>query len=203
MSDFLNDEYDNETLLTEDEKRGLKLRWITTRAELNNAEAQGIVHSQQWLMKIPKRDILSEKFLRDLHKQMFGEIWTWAGVFRSTEKNIGIAPHAISEQLRMLFDDTKYWIKHKTFSDLEIAMRFHHRLVAIHPFSNGNGRIARLMTNLLMKQMSGKILRWGTSKLEDVSNIRTKYIEALRRADNRDYSALIDFISENQFYDPT
>ena len=136
--------------LTEEEKQGLKAGWITNRSELNEMETAGIAEAEIWLMT-NKKDILSESFLKTLHKKMFGEVWLWAGSFRTTERNIGVAPYNIQPELRKLFDDIKYWIENKTYPEKEIAIRFHHRLVQIHPFPNGNGRISRLMADLLMR----------------------------------------------------
>ena len=101
---------DNSTPLTEEEKQGLKAGWITNRSELNEMETAGIAETEIWLMT-NKKDILSESFLKTLHKKMFGEVWLWAGSFRTTERNIGIAPYNIQPELRKLFDDIKYWIE--------------------------------------------------------------------------------------------
>ena len=125
---------------------------------------------------------------------MFGGIWKWAGKFRTTERNIGAAPYEIQTKLRLLFDDVNFWIENKTYTDNEIAVRFHHRLVQIHPFPNGNGRISRLTADLLMRKFGNKKLNWGSSNLSEVSALRKQYIESLRNADNGDYSKLLDFV---------
>ena len=127
---------------------------------------------------------------------MFGDIWKWAGTFRTTERNIGVAPYEIQPKLRILLDDVKFWIDNRTFSPKEIAIRFHHRLVQIHPFPNGNGRISRLMADLLMKQFGLPILDWGSGSLTEISELRRKYISALQDADNGDYSSLLHFIEK-------
>lgn len=184
---------DNSTPLTEEEKQQLKAKWITTRAELNELETKGIAEAEIWLLK-NKKDILNEKFIKILHKKMFGEIWKWAGAFRTTERNIGVAPYEIQPKIRILTDDVKFWIDNKTYTPKEIAVRFHHRLVQIHPFPNGNGRISRLMADLLMKQFDLPAINWGTSDLTKISDLRKKYISALRSADNGDYSLLLNFI---------
>src|SRR5256885_956995 len=100
-----------------------------------------------------RREILSEKFLQDLHRRMLGDVWRWAGRFRTSPRNIGIDHWEISVALRMLLDDTKIWIDKKVYPPDEIAVRFHHRLVQIHAFPNGNGRHARLMADLLIAQL--------------------------------------------------
>lgn len=184
---------DNSTPLTEEEKQQLKAKWITTRAELNELETKGIADAEIWLLK-NKKDILTEDFIKLLHKKMFGEIWMWAGKFRSTERNIGVAPYQIQPKLRILLDDIKFWIENKTFSEKEIAIRFHHKLVQIHPFPNGNGRISRIMADLLMRQFGQKSLNWGSDNLTEISEIRKKYISALQKADNGDYTELLNFV---------
>ena len=186
---------DNSTPLTEEEKQQLKAKWITTRAELNELETKGIADAEIWLLK-NKKDILNETFIKNLHKKMFGYIWKWAGSFRTSERNIGVAPYEIQPKLRILLDDVKFWIDNQTFSPKEIAIRFHHRLVQIHPFPNGNGRISRLMADLLMKQFDLPALNWGSGNLTEISELRKEYISALREADNGNYSLLLSFIDK-------
>lgn len=156
---------DNSTPLTSDEKDGLKLKWITLRSELNEVEARNIAQAQLWLLSNKNKDIYTTTFLCNLHKKMFGEVWKWAGVFRTTERNIGVAPYQIPVKLMQLFDDMKYWIENKVYNNQEIAVRFHHRLVQIHPFPNGNGRISRLMADLVFQKLEGKNLYWGNPTL--------------------------------------
>lgn len=184
---------DNSTPLTEEEKQELKAKWITTRAELNELETQGIAEAEIWLLK-NKKDVLTEDFLKTLHKKMFGNVWKWAGKFRKTERNIGVAPYEISSKLKILLDDTNFWIENKIYSEHEIAIRFHHRLVQIHPFPNGNGRISRLMADLIMRKQGKKDLNWGTCNLTEISELRKQYIAALLEADNGDYSKLMEFV---------
>ncbi|MBQ5451260.1 MAG: mobile mystery protein B [Treponema sp.] len=184
---------DNSTPLTPEEKDGLKLKWITLRSELNEAEARNIAEAQIWLAMNKNKDVLSDSFLRNLHKKMFGNVWKWAGKYRETERNIGVAPYQIPLKLMQLFDDVKFWISNNTYSNHEIAVRLHHRLVQIHPFPNGNGRVSHLMADLVSFQLEGKALYWGDVNLVNVSEIRTKYIAALRKADAGDYSDLLNF----------
>ena len=186
---------DNSTPLTEEEKQQLKAKWITTRTELNELETKGIADAEIWLLK-NKKDILNETFIKNLHKKMFGDIWKWAGTFRTTERNIGVAPYEIQPKLKILLDDVRFWIDNRTFSPKEISIRFHHRLVQIHPFPNGNGRISRLMADLLMKQFGLPVLDWGSGNLTEISELRQKYISALQDADNGDYSSLLNFIEK-------
>jgi Fic-DOC domain mobile mystery protein B len=191
--DILFEAEDNATPLTEEETQGLKQKWITQRSELNEMEMQGILSAEKWLAGNPSKDVLDESFLRKLHAKMFANVWVWAGAFRTTEKNIGVAPYQIPIKLKDLFDDVRFWVENGTYSLQEIVVRFHHKLVLIHPFPNGNGRISRLMADLLAKQIGGKPLYWGSSDLVSVSATRTRYINALQMADGGDYSDLIAF----------
>lgn len=187
---------DNSTPLTAEEKNGLKLKWITLRSELNEAEARNIAQAQLWLASNKKKDVCSDTFLRKLHKKMFCDVWIWAGEYRTTERNIGIAPYQIPMKLMQLFDDLIFWIDNKTYSNYEIAVRLHHKLVQIHPFPNGNGRVSRLMADLVLQKLGGKTLYWGDTNLVDVSEVRRKYIDALRKADAGDYTDLLNFTME-------
>ena len=192
---FVTDDYS--TPLTEEEKQGLKAKWITNRAELNEMETKGILDAERWLLSV-KKDILTESFIKTLHKKMFGQIWKWAGTFRTSERNIGVLQYQIQPQLKILLDDVKYWIENNTFSEIEIAIRFHHRLVQIHPFPNGNGRLSRIMADTLMRNFGLEPLNWGTGNLTKISELRKNYIEALRDADNGSYTSLLDFIKSNE-----
>ena len=184
---------DNSTPLTAEEKNGLKLKWITLRSELNEAEARNIAQAQLWLASNKKKDVCSDTFLRNLHKKMFCDVWVWAGEYRITERNIGVAPYQIPMKLMQLFDDLNFWIDNKTYSNHEIAVRLHHKLVQIHPFPNGNGRVSRLMADLVLRKLEGKTRQWGDTNLVDVSEVRRKYIDALRKADAGDYTDLLNF----------
>ena len=184
---------DNSTPLTAEEKDGLKLKWITLRSELNEAEARNIAQAQVWLMSNKNKDFCSDTFLRELHKKMFGDVWKWAGTYRTSERNIGVAPYQIPMKLMQLFDDVNFWIENKKYSNREIAVRLHHKLVQIHPFPNGNGRVSRLMADLVLEKLEGTKLYWGNKNLVNVSEIRSTYIAALRKADAGDYSDLQEF----------
>lgn len=186
----------NSTPLTTDEKDGIKLKWVTLRTELNELETGNILEVQQWLLMSTPKNILDTVFLCKLHKKMFGKVWAWAGNYRTSERNIGVEPYQIPMKLMYLFDDVRYWIENKTYSEIEISIRFHHKLVQIHPFSNCNGRISRTMADLLMKQLGQNPLYWGDCNLTEISDIRKKYIDSLRKADAGDYSDLISFVSK-------
>ena len=189
-------EPDGATLLDLDEKEGLRFKHVTTRGELDQLEQANIVEGMQWLKKQKNLDDLSEKFVRILHKRLFGQVWKWAGSFRKTEKNIGVDPIQIAIQLRQLLDDTRYWIKHETYPPIELAARFHHKLVLIHPFPNGNGRHARIMADaILTKLIDAPAIDWaGGYKLEAMNERRDQYIVALRAADQHDFSKLLEFV---------
>lgn len=193
MADIFTSD-DNSTPLTPEEKEGLRPRWITLRRELNEFETRNISEAETWLLSHRPKDILNDIFLRKLHKKMFGEVWKWAGEYRTTERNIGVAPYQIPMKLKVLFDDVKYWLEYQTFSHVEIAVRLHHRLVLIHPFPNGNGRISRLMADLLMQQIGESRLYWGDGNLVDITDLRKNYIDALHAADAGDYSGLLLFV---------
>jgi Fic-DOC domain mobile mystery protein B len=192
MPEDLFEEPDYATPLTAEERVELIPAHIAYRAELNQAEQENIARGQDWALA-RKRDLLSEKFITDLHKRMFGDVWRWAGKFRSTERNLGIPYYEIPVAVRHLLEDSKTWIQHKTYSPDEIAVRFHHRLVQIHPFPNGNGRHSRLMSDLLVMSLGGERFTWGSINLQHAGDIRRRYIEALHAADNHDYTPLLEF----------
>jgi Fic-DOC domain mobile mystery protein B len=154
----LFEEPDDATPLTAEEMRELIPAHIAYRRELNEAEQENIARAQDWALN-RRRDPLSEKFVKELHRRMLGDVWRWAGKFRTSERNLGIAFYEIPVALRHLLNDTKAWIEYKTYPPDEIAVRFHHRLVQIHPFPNGNGRHARLMADLLVMRFGGSGFR--------------------------------------------
>ncbi|MDH3975048.1 MAG: mobile mystery protein B [Deltaproteobacteria bacterium] len=186
---------DGATPLTPEESEGLRLTHITTRGELNRWEQDNIAEGEAWAFGRRQKDILSEGFLRRLHKRMFGDVWRWAGEFRMSDKNIGIHWRHIPVQLRELLEDVKAWVDHGSYSADEIAVRFHHRLVFIHLFPNGNGRHARTITDLLLVQVLERPgFSWGGGDIVDVGNCRRFYIEALRAADAHEYGPLLEFV---------
>jgi len=155
-------------------------------------EQENIARAQDWALR-RKRYLLTEKFMEELHKRMLGEVWKWAGKFRLSERNLGIPFYEIPSALRQLLDDTKTWIEFGSYPPDEIAVRFHHRLVVIHPFPNGNGRHGRLMADLLVMQLGQERFSWGRESLRDAGALRKRYIGALTAADNRDIGPLLDF----------
>jgi Fic-DOC domain mobile mystery protein B len=183
---------DDTTPLTPEEQRELIPAHIAFRRELNGAEQENITRAQDWALK-SRRDPLSEKFVRDLHKQMLGDVWRWAGKFRTSERNIGIPFYEIPTTVRQLLDEAKAWIEYKSCPPDEIAVRFHHRLVQIHPFPNGNGRHSRLMADLLVMRLGGERFSWGSANFQAAGDLRERYIAALKMADNHDVRPLLTF----------
>lgn len=178
-----------------DEMEGLKIAHIATRDELNRFEQDNINDAIQWLAKRQKSDILTEKFIKKLHDEMFGKVWSWAGSFRRSGKNIGVDWWQIPVHLRSLIDDVKHWIESETYPPDEIAVRFHHKLVWVHLFSNGNGRHARLMADIFLKDvLQQEPFTWNMKNINDEGEVRNLYIAALRKADDDDYSMLLKFI---------
>ena len=186
---------DGNTPLTPEEQADL-IPNLAMKEELNQWERENILVAYSWALHprtLAREDALSESYLRALHQRMFGETWRWAGLYRSSEKNIGVPHHLIREQLAILIGDTRYWIEHATFAPDEIALRFHHRLVFLHPFANGNGRHARLMADVLAKQQGRPEFTWGSADIVAPGGIRRRYIDALRAADKNDMQPLFAF----------
>ena len=195
MTDLFQ-EPEDATPLEPQEREGLLQSWITHRKDLNEAEQENIVEGAAWvhrLRRLPLDRLLSVDFMQTLHKRMFGDVWQWAGTFRTTERNIGIQAYRIATELAALLSDVRFWIEHETYPRDEIAIRFHHRLVAIHPFPNGNGRHARLAADLLVERLGGEPFSWGGGSLADVGDLRARYVAALRAADDHDIGPLLEF----------
>jgi len=184
------------TPLDPDEMAGLRLMHITTHGELNRWEQENISEAMDWLDKRKnKSEILTEEFVKKVHEKMFYKVWTWAGTFRRSDKNIGVDWIRIGVDLHQLLDDVNYWIEYKTYPEDEIAVFFHHRLVKIHPFPNGNGRHSRLMTDILLTNvLRQKSFTWGNGDLTFTGDVRNRYINALIMADKNDYVSLMEFV---------
>ena len=195
MTDLLQ-EPEDATPLAPEEREGLKQSWITHRRDLNEAEQANILKGVVWAKRrrgLRVDDVLDDEFALFLHKRMFGDVWAWAGAYRLTERNIGIEAFRISVEVRGMFDDVRYWLVHNSHSPDEIAVRLHHRLAAIHPFPNGNGRHARLMADLLTERLSGRPFSWGGGSLTDIGALRARYVAALQAADGHDIGPLLAF----------
>lgn len=190
------DYQDGQTPLDEEEKEGLRIESITTRSELNEFEQQNIEEAFLWVLgrSFQVELVLTEAFLRILHKRMLGDVWKWAGDFRKSNKNIGVDMWQIPTTLRSLLDDAKYWVENKTYSPVEIALRFKHRLVSIHCFPNGNGRHSRLMADILIEKVFKQaVFTWGAAGKNKDKDIRVVYLKALKAADKGDYKLLLKF----------
>jgi Fic-DOC domain mobile mystery protein B len=188
----LHDEPDDATPLTPDEREGLIPSHVTLRRELNELEQQNILVADTWVFA-RRRDPLNEAFGRGLHRRMFGNVWRWAGTYRNSNKNIGVDRELIPIRLNEAFDNVRYWVKHTTYSPDEIAARFHHALVFIHPFPNGNGRWSRSMADILAIRLGQSRFSWGSGSLRTAGETRRAYIDALKAADNHDSTLLIAF----------
>jgi Fic-DOC domain mobile mystery protein B len=168
---------------------------LRTRAELNDAEASNITDALLWLddQDLTPNDLLHQPFLRDLHRRMFGDIWTWAGQLRRRDTTIGVPPTQIQERLQLLLGDVAYWIEHATYDNSEISVRFHHQLVFVHPFVNGNGRHARLAATALAVSLGldSNHLTWGARSGLPPADARRQYLAALREADRGNYEPLL------------
>ncbi|HLW06047.1 MAG TPA: mobile mystery protein B [Marinilabiliaceae bacterium] len=187
---------EGQTPLDEEEKEGLMIETISTVADLDEFEQLNIEEALQWVFskKFKTKQVFTEKFICNLHKRMYGNIWQWAGQFRKTNKNIGVDRHQISTQLKMLCDDALFWIENNTYPPLEIAIRFKHRIVSIHCFPNGNGRHSRLMADIIIEKLFGEEpFSWGTSNLSKANDTRATYLKAVKLADQHNYKLLLDF----------
>lgn len=180
---------DHATPLTPAERDDLIPTYITVRGELNELEQKNIATADRWAFS--RRHVVTrDRFLKSLHRRLFDRVWRWAGKNRTTERNLGVKPFEIEPALRQALDDARYWIEHKSFPPDEIAVRFHHRLVSVHPFPNGNGRWSRLAADV---QLGGTRFTWGGANLQAAGDARKRYIEALHAADKHDFEPLIRF----------
>jgi Fic-DOC domain mobile mystery protein B len=187
---------DGQTPLNEEEKEGLLLKSIINHGELDEHEQLNIENAMLWLygQKLKKDKILSETFILNLHKKMFDTVWRWAGSYRKTEKNIGVSWINIRTDLKILLDDTIFWIDNSTYPPDEIAIRFKHRLVNIHCFPNGNGRHSRIMADIIIESIFKKeVFSWNQSNMVKADETRKEYIRSIREGDIGNISALIAF----------
>lgn len=183
------------TPIAPEEEVGLIPAHITLRGELNELEQANILEAETWLLtKRNEIDIVDPAFLNQLHLRMFGSIWKWAGKYRKTERNIGIPAMNISFEMQRFCREVKGWHDDKTYSQDELAVRFHHKLVAIHCYPNGNGRHARLAADILIEQLGGSRFTWGSSRLDEAGDVRSAYIDALKSADHNDIGPLVEFV---------
>ncbi len=194
----LNLQYiEGQTPIDEDEKLDLKIKSITLKSELDEWEQLNIEEAIKWSLnlRLPYEAIISEEFVRELHRRMYDKVWKWAGCFRKTNKNIGVDKYMIGIELKKLCDDFKYWHANNIYTPEERAILFKHRIVSIHCFPNGNGRHSRLIADIIINKIYGKpFFVWGnTRNLSQESSIRKQYLQALREADKGSISELVKF----------
>ncbi|MCE6988988.1 mobile mystery protein B [Dyadobacter sp. CY323] len=187
-----------QTPLDQDEKEGLLIESVTTRGELDEVEQRNIEEAIRWTIerrrKFTAAEILTEEFIKLLHKRMLAGVWKWAGTFRNSNKNLGVDKYQIGTDLRMLLGDCRFWVENQTYLPDEIAVRFKHRIVSIHCFSNGNGRHSRLIADIIIEKVFGReVFTWGSKNLAKSSDLRSVYLNALREADKGNYAALVAF----------
>ncbi len=192
MHDALGPEDDASTPLSHEELQGLRLSYVTLRHELNDAE-QANIHEAS-LRARRRKFVLDEENLNRLHREMLGHVWNWAGKFRTTNKNLGVPYYEIPQALRALLDDTKHQLECQAYPADEIAARFHHRLVKIHLYPNGNGRHSRLAADLLLESIGRPAFTWGSASLTAAGENRDRYIAALKAADDHDHRPLLAFV---------
>jgi len=184
-----------QTPLELDEAEQLIPSWISTRGDLDSAEQENIADAVEWALRTVRApsEILDEGFLRRLHRRMFGEVWRWAGSYRTSARNISVDAWRIVDEMGVLLADARYWVEHDTYAHDELAVRFHHRLVGIHAFPNGNGRHARLAADLLIRSLGAPTFTWGIDRDEDPGSLRTAYITAILAADAGEIEPLLAF----------
>jgi Fic-DOC domain mobile mystery protein B len=184
------------TPLAKDEAAGLIPTYISTQGELNAVEQENILKAELWLSHSRKPEgILSEKFMRQLHREMFGNVWRWAGKYRTSEKSIGVPWSQVPTAVKTMLDNARYQLENKVYEPDELAARLHHRAVEIHAFANGNGRHARYMSDALLQSLGNSRFSWGASaELGQPGTARTAYIAALKAADNKKFALLLKFV---------
>jgi Fic-DOC domain mobile mystery protein B len=183
------------TPLTPEEQADL-IPSLATREELNEWELDNILHARQWALgdrQISRSDPTNEEYIRQLHARMFDQTWKWAGTYRKMDKNLGILIGEIRERLAQLLGNAAYWLENKTYNVDECAVRFHHELVVIHPFPNGNGRHARLVADVVAVKYGHPVFSWGSMELTAPGEARNDYLSALRTADKGDFTPLLKF----------
>ena len=190
-----------QTPIDDDEKQAL-IPSLNTLEDLNVWEHENIIEARKWALNsriLNRYDVFGVEFLLKLHEKMFGKVWKWAGQLRTSGKNIGCDPYQIRTELKNLCDDAKYWFEHQTYSSEQIALVFHHRLVKIHLFPNGNGRHARLVSDCIVKKFAPeRKINWQGKNFSSAEELRKNYILALRKADNGSYSELFNlFLGQN------
>jgi len=194
MTDPLVEVGDGGTPIDENEVHGLLPTWVRTRRDLNEAEATNIDAANRAVGSVDLEKATDDLWLRRLHRSMFCDVWERAGQYRLTERNIGIDPIDIAPAVRTLVRDCRTWFEFEP-GRIPVA-RFHHRMVAIHPFPNGNGRHARVATDHLCVAAGMSRPSWGANTNVDLVDLRADYLAALRNADRdgEDLDRLVSFM---------
>lgn len=190
---------DGSTPLDHDQIIGIRFSHLTTMGELDELEDLNIQKGLEWLNRQKDPNYLSTEFICKLHEKLFGDVWKWAGKFRTAEVNISkYRSYDVGPQLKNFFEDAKLWIHHGKMSWDEISAEMHHRLVTIHPFPNGNGRTTRIYTEYVQKRNNQPVTSWMASLRKSPDMRRDRYIKALRCADKGDFELLIEFMKEKK-----
>jgi Fic-DOC domain mobile mystery protein B len=182
--------------ISDEQAEGLKQTWVSTQEDLNAVEEKNFSRGRDWLFKSKREanDISRIEFLCTLHKKMLGEVYSWAGEIRRNQTNIGIESHQIRTSVENLRRDLLSWIDNQSHTEEEIAIKYHFRLVQIHPFLNGNGRLSRFLADFLNeKYFENEPFSWGRKNLILKGEARSSYLRALKDADQENLMPLIEF----------
>lgn len=199
---FFAEDGEGQTPLDPSESAGLRALFVRTRAELDEVEARNILKALPWarrtITRLSIEQILGEKFIKDLHRRMFGEVWRWAGAYRTVDRNLGVPSSQVPRDVEHLLSDARYWAEYATYGPDELAIRLKHRLVAIHPFANGNGRHSRALADLVVAKLGHPMFSWGSNSQVPAGSLtaresRQAYIQALQAADNHDIGPILAY----------
>jgi Fic-DOC domain mobile mystery protein B len=173
---------------------GLKPKGVTNRAELNVVEAKNILKAHiKYLQSKPNKKLapFDMAWCERLHKEMFGDVWLWAGQIRTRNLNLGIPFGSVRDSLATLLADLPTWSTY-SMDIVEQATRLHCRAVRIHPFENGNGRWSRMLANIWLRLNDHSAINWPEAVIGTESTIRTEYIAAIQQADAGEFRPLIE-----------
>ncbi len=199
MNDKVTDQPEGSTPL--DDISGLLRDEITSRSQLDEAESLNIVNAVEWLERGRLPDVFTIEFYQELHLRMYDQVWSWAGTLRSITgacPNIGVAPESVPMELgRVAMEYNREWATRGNEKLVPFIARYHHALVSVHPFDNGNGRWSRLCCDAVVEHLAKEPpIVWATDTLIKNSDERSAYIEALILADEFNYQPLIDYLVE-------
>lgn len=185
---------DGQTPIDPDEAKGLLLA-VHTQEALNRAEEENILRARIWAdrSRLVRGDLLSDTTLRRIHKEMFGGVWRWAGIYRLSDKNIGVSWQQIPVLMRQLSENFALRVSRPSEDRDRLCVEFHYQIVNIHPFVNGNGRHARFCADRLVENLGGRSFTWGRDDLREKGAARQNYLAALRAADSGDFGPLFRF----------